>query len=215
MEPILGLDSGVANTIITAITTLLSAFIGGVIGSVATRRATERGLAHSLSMAEANRRATLRGVLLGIRTELELLFEIYQEEMKDELSSFEEGKAVYFTLPIYQDIFTVYESNCSSIGQIEEDALRRAIIRTYLLAKSLVNAHTYNNRLIEKYEKLTREDTGGLAAKEAFNQMKDYGAQIIGTYEEAKKSLTECFELIDSSELSRGESSAHVRFAAG
>ena len=207
MDPLFGLDSNVANTIITALASLVSALIGGVIAALATRKATERALKYSLTMEQANRYAVLRGVLLGIRTELELLLEIYRGEMESEIESLKAGQGVRVTLPIYQNVFTVYESNCSLIGQLEEDELRKSIIRTYLLAKSVVNAHTYNNKLIEEYEARVREGTSKLAKDNAFRQIQDYGTQVKSAYEEAKKSLIQCFALIDDSELLKGSMS--------
>lgn len=197
MEPFFGIDPGIANTIITAIASLLSALLGGLIAALATSKATRQALGHSLALEQTNRVATLRGVLLGIRTELEVLFEIYQLEMQEELESFKEGQAIYLTLPIYQHVFTVYESNCSLIGQIRDDELRESIIRTYLLAKSLINAHTYNNKLIEKYERITHESPGSLAVNKSFDEMKHYGAEIKATYDEASASLNDCLARIE------------------
>lgn len=198
MEPLFGIDAGIANTIITAIASLLSALLGGFIAALATSKATKQALGHSLALEQTNRVATLRGVLLGIRTELEVLFEIYHQEMQEELESFRGGQAIYLTLPIYQHVFTVYESNCSLIGQITNDELRKSIIRTYLLSKSLVNAHTYNNKLIERYERITHEAPGSSALKNSFDEMKHYGAQIKATYDEATASFRDCLTRIES-----------------
>ncbi|HEY6229653.1 MAG TPA: hypothetical protein VIW64_00185 [Pyrinomonadaceae bacterium] len=201
MDRLFGLDPNVANTVITAITTLIAAVVGGVIAAWATRGATKRALKHSLTMEQRNRGAVLRGVLLGIRTELELLLEIYRGEMELEMESLKEGQGIHVTLPIYQNVFTVYESNCSLIGQIEDDELRKAIIRTYLLAKSLVNAHTYNNKLIEEYDAQMRDGTNRLFQQNAFRRIQDYGSQVKLSYEEAKDSLNKCFALMDRSDL--------------
>lgn len=201
MNPLFGLDPNVANTLITAVFSLMAAVIGGVIAALATRKATERALTHSLTMEKVNRRAVLRGVLLGIRTELEVLFEIYRVEMESEIESLKEGQGIHVTLPIYENVFTVYESNCSLIGQLDEDELRKSIIRTYLLAKSLVNAHTYNNKLLEDYAARVREEASTLVQNNAFARIQDYGAQVKATYEEANKSLIKCFALMSQTEL--------------
>jgi hypothetical protein len=198
MEPLFGLKPEVANTIITAIAMLFSALLGGLIAAWATKRATERALNQSLAIQEDNRRAVLRGVILGIRSELEVLWALYKSEMEAEINKLQSGKGIWITLPIYESYFTVYDSNCSLLGQIADDELRNSIVRAYLAAKSLINAHKHNNELILNY---SRPDSDPLAQILASARVNDYGSNIKETYEEASRSAQECLRLIQESEL--------------
>jgi hypothetical protein len=201
MEPLFGLKPEVANTIITAIASLLSAFLGGYIAARATKKSTERALASSLAVQEDNRRAVLRGVILGIRTELEAILELYRSEMETELSELKSGEGVWITLPIYQSYFTVYESNCSLLGQINNDELRKAIIQAYLAAKSLINTHQHNNQLIANHDKLVRESAAAFMVARAKNEVNSYGSSVMSVYDQATKTTQECLSLINRSEL--------------
>ena len=48
------------------------------------------------------------------------------------------------------DYFTVYTSNAFLIGQIKNNDLRKAIVRTYTLSKSLLDSLRINNHFVEQ-----------------------------------------------------------------
>lgn len=199
MEPLFGLKPEVANTIIVAVTSLASALLGGLIAAVATWNANKRALSHNLALQDNTRRETLRGVLLGIHAELEVVLEIYRIEMEPEIGSLKAGEGIWTTLPIYEKYFTVYESNCELLGQIPEDELRKAIIRAYMMAKSLVNAHKLNNQMIANHDQLEIQSAPAFMIARAKNRVDSYGTQIQMTYREAAKSAGHCLKLIEES----------------
>jgi hypothetical protein len=201
MEPLFGLKPEVANTIIIAVTSLFSAFVGGWIGARATKKATERALCQSLVVQKDNRRQKLRGVILGIQAELEVIWEVYRIEMEPEISNLREGEGIWTTLPMYEQYFTVYESNCELIGQVPDDELRKAIIRAYMMAKSLVNAHKLNNQFIANHTELETHSAPAFMISRAKNEVLSYGIQIQLTYREAAKSTEYCLNLINASDL--------------
>jgi hypothetical protein len=203
MQPLFGLNPEVANTIITAIALLLSALLGGLIAARATKKATERALSQSLVLQNDTRRETLRGVLLGIQAELGVVLEIYRIEMEPEISDLKPGEGVWTTLPIYEKYFTVYESNCEFLGQIPDDELREAIIRAYMMAKSLINAHKLNNQLIANHNQLEIQNAPAFMIARAKNEVLSYGPQIQMTYREAAKNAEHCLKLIKASDLAK------------
>jgi hypothetical protein len=169
----------------------VSALIGGMIVAVATLIATKITLDRSVHMEAEHRRDILRGMLRGIRTELSVLWDIYEKEMdSDPLKE-------WHVLP--ENYFTVYESNCSSIGQIDDDPLRSSIITTYLLAKSLLNAHLHNNILhqeFRQFENITVEH--GKARK----RMEEYqSGSLAPLRERARQSFLLCMDRFDASQL--------------
>ena len=201
MEPLFGLKPEVANTIIVAVASLLSALLGGLIAARATKKATERALRESLVVQSDNRRQRLRGVILGIQAELEVIWETYRIEMEPDISNLKEGEGIWTTLPMYEEYFTVYESNCELIGQIPDDELRKAIIRAYMMAKSLVNAHKLNNQLIARHTEFEMHNAPAFMVSRAKNEVLNYGIQIQLTYLEAVKRAEHCLNLIKASDL--------------
>jgi hypothetical protein len=139
--------------------------------------------------------------LLGIFTELQVVLEIYRIEMEPDISSLKPGEGVWTTLPMYERYFTVYESNCALLGQIADDELRKAIIRAYMLAKSLVNAHKLNNQLIAIHNDLETRDAPAFMISRAKNEVLSYGSQIQLTYHAAVKSIDDCLGLIEGSPM--------------
>ncbi len=201
MEPLFGLKPEVANTIIVAVTSLVSALLGGLIAAGATWKANKRALSHNLALQDNARRETLRGVLLGIHTELQVVLEIYRIEMEPEISNLKPGEGIWTTLPIYEQYFTVYESNCELLGQIPEDELRKAIIRAYMMAKSLVNAHKLNNQMIANHGQLEIQSAPAFMIARAKDRVDSYGLQIQMTYREAAKTAEYCLKLIEASDF--------------
>ena len=176
--------------IATAVIGGASGLLGGVIVALATLRATKLAFKHSLDSETKNRRAVVGGVQLGIKTEMEVLWEIYEKELEgDPLKE-------WHILP--ENYFTVYESNCSYIGQIEEDDLRTAIITTYLLAKSLLNAHLHNNALHERCKQLANN---AVELAKAQKEKEDYQrVSLIPLRQRARESFLNCLKLFPSSQ---------------
>jgi hypothetical protein len=156
------MDPNIFAAIIGGVSGLGGAIIGGVIAARATNRATKQANDHALLLQQTAQTAIVHGVLLGIRAEIVTLWEIYSSEFGKILEELGDGQAFVYHYPLYQNYFTVYESNAPLFGQIPDDQLRKAIVTTYLKARGLIDAHLYNNHLIEKCNELqrVRDETG-------------------------------------------------------
>lgn len=186
MTPLFVVNSEIASAVIGG----ASGVLGGMIVAFATLRATRLAFKHSLDSERKNRRAVVGGVQLGIKTELEVLWGIYEKEM--------EGDPLREWHILPESYFTVYESNCSYIGQIEEDDLRTEIITTYLLAKSLLNAHLHNNALHERCKQFANNS---VELAKAQREKEDYQmVSLIPLRQRARESFLNCMKLFASSQ---------------
>ena len=173
----------------------ISAVIGGLIVAVATLIATWVALKHSRTADAEHRSSLLRGVLRGIQTELNAMKVAYVEEMKTGPYS------EWHILPV--DYFTVYETNCSFIGQIEEDDLRDSIITAYLAARTLINAHIHNNLLHDKCKQARGNED---MLREACEELEAYRSSLDLARDRALDIVDRCQELLEESELLRPSS---------
>lgn len=88
----------------------------------------------------------------AISDEAETLFKSYMEGIGAALEALPDGQPLFWYYPVTQEYFTVYTSNAALIGRLSNPELRRRIVRTYALARSLIDASRLNNSYFEKYE---------------------------------------------------------------
>src|SRR5712692_3255191 len=120
-------------------TALVAAIIGGMITARATTKATQRANEHTLRLEQQKHDDAVRGVLLGLRAEISTLWDIYSTEFGAVIEQLPEGEEFSYIYPLYQNYFTVYESNAHLFGHIPDDNLRQAIVATYLKARGLID----------------------------------------------------------------------------
>jgi hypothetical protein len=205
------MDPNVVAAIIGGASGLGGAIIGGVIAARATNKSTNQANAYALQMQQAAQNATVRGVLLGIRAEITTLWDIYTAEFGAVFEQLNDGEAFLYHYPLYQNYFSVYESNAPLFGQILDDELRKSIVTTYLKGRGLIDSHLYNNQLIEKYNALQRlrDDTGSARYTALIDAelagLNQYGTFMKQSYFEMKALVSDLTERID----------AHVRLMEG
>jgi len=137
---------------------LISALIGAVIGGIftsATAWWVTRTAHQNLLLAQReNQEALIIGLLQGLRTEVETIWNIYEEKFGEAIELFMADQLISkkYHLYLYRTYFIVYDSNGSLIGQIPDSELRTEIVAGYLKAKELIDAHLHNNELVQKLE---------------------------------------------------------------
>ncbi len=60
----------------------------------------------------------------------------------------------WYSYPLTTDYFIIYKANCSKIGKIKNDELRKTIISIYSTANFFLDCLRTNNNCIEYYEKI-------------------------------------------------------------
>lgn len=88
----------------------------------------------------------------AIHDELETVYERYQETMGARLESLCENEPLNFYYPLVSDFFSVYNGNTFLIGRINDNDLRKQIIKTYTLSKGMADSFRLNNDLVHKFE---------------------------------------------------------------
>lgn len=133
-----------------------SAFVGVLIGSCVTGYftilAVKKAHLNNLELAERNENALIEGLMQSIHDEIDLVFEEYKKTVGDLVGALEKDGALNFYYPITGDFFTIFNSNAFLIGRIKDLDLRRQIIKTYILAKGMVDNFKLNNDFVHKYE---------------------------------------------------------------
>jgi hypothetical protein len=57
-----------------------------------------------------------------------------------------------------QQYFNFYDSNAQYLGHVKDHELRTSIVRTYTLAKGLIDSHLINNDLLQQYNAISALD---------------------------------------------------------
>ena len=116
------------------------AVIGGLLTGYFALRSTDKSFKNQQQHADDNEKKVIRGLLQAIHDEVETIWDRYQETMGAQLETLKEGEALLFYYPLVSDFFTVYNGNSFLIGRIPNNDLRRQIIKTYTLAKGMVDS---------------------------------------------------------------------------
>ena len=131
---------------------ITGAIIGGVIAGYFSLRATNNAFKNQKEHAEENEKKLIKGVLQAIHDEIETIFDRYQEAMGSTVESLQNNKLLNCYYPLVSDFFAIYNTNSLLIGRIPDNDLRKQIIKTYTLAKGIVDSFRLNNDLVAKYE---------------------------------------------------------------
>jgi hypothetical protein len=137
-------------------TSFCSAIIAGSVGGLITGyfmlRSTQKSFDNQKEQLELNEAKLIKGLLQAIHDEVETLLERYQDTMGPRLDSLKDGEVLAYYYPLMSDYFTVYDGNSFLIGRIPDNDLRKQIIKSYTLAKAMIDSFRFNNDLLQKYE---------------------------------------------------------------
>lgn len=136
--------------VLTFIITLAGAVTGGLIAGYFSLTATREAHRHQKTLAEENEKLIISSLLQAIHDELETIFDRYQDSMGNRLESLNDGEPLYFYYPLVSDFFTVYHGNSFLLGRIKDNDLRKSIIKTYTIAKGMVDSFKLNNDMVHK-----------------------------------------------------------------
>jgi hypothetical protein len=128
------------------------AVLGGLITGFFALRSTDKAHKHQQELSDENEEKTIQGLLQAIHDEIETVWDRYQDTMGARIDVLKEGEALAFYYPLVSDFFTVYNGNSFLIGRIPDNDLRKQIIKTYTLAKGMVDSFRLNNDLVHKFE---------------------------------------------------------------
>jgi len=120
------------------------AIIGGLITGYFALKTTKKAHENQLEQVTQNEKKLIQGLLQAIHDEVETVFERYQENMGAKLESLKDGEALLLYYPLVSDFFTVYNGNSFLLGRIPDNDLRKQIIKTYTLAKGMVDSYRLN-----------------------------------------------------------------------
>ena len=170
---------------------IAGAITGGVLTGVFSLLASQKSYKNQQEHSDKNEEKIIAGLLQSIHNEIETVFDRYQESMGARLESLNDGGALIYYYPLVSDFFTVYNGNSFLIGRIPNNDLRKQIIKTYTLAKGMVDSFRMNNDLVSKWEfseKLYAESKNDVHKEQAiahFASLIDYAK----TLKESHKTL--------------------------
>ncbi len=136
------------SNIISGLIGLGGACIGGLITIIVARQSFE----NQKKQANDNEKKLIQSLLQAIHDEIETVHDRYQETMGIKLENLQDDTGLTFYYPLVSDYFSVYNGNTFLIGRIDNNDLRKQIIKTYTLLKGMVDSFRLNNDLVHKYE---------------------------------------------------------------
>ena len=146
----------------------------------------------SIEREQKKEKEDLEGLLLSIKDEVSVNMEMAHQTIGIALENTEPGTAFYFTFPVQEDPFYIYNSITNRLHLIKDEKLRFQIIKTYGVAKGVVQTFRFNNELVAKIELARRMQLSNGAFRDAMGaqlveaQIREYGDKVRGQYAQVK-----------------------------
>ncbi|WP_171956059.1 hypothetical protein [Stenotrophomonas maltophilia] len=125
---------------------------GSFVGWWGSSRSTSRAIDAQDTRDKNAEKSEIRAILQAIRDEVHTLAEVHMEGGGGNIKAASGNEPIAMFYPISDHYFTTFETNASRIGKVTDAAIRRQIIRTYVLFKSLVDTIRLNNHFSGKLE---------------------------------------------------------------
>lgn len=183
-----------------------SGLIGAAVGGWFTLYATNKAIKSTYEAQEKEEERQIRSLLSSIGVELNALWQFHQRRIGEKIETIREGEAVLFYYPLTQDYFTVYNTNASFVGRLDDSELRKAIVVTYNKCKKVVDGFIYNNALFVDYQQMKYEsielgkDNLNLGAK--LHEMEQYALVMQQDHIELKRYVEHLLELLEKRKIS-------------
>lgn len=176
---------------------ITGAIIGGLLTGYFALKTTKKAHENQLEQVNQNEKKLIQGLLQAIHDEVETVFERYQENMGAKLESLKDGEALLLYYPLVSDFFTVYNGNSFLLGRIPDNDLRKQIIKTYTLAKGMVDSYRLNNDLNQKFEhwhQVFQESKNEIHQQKAaaqFGALVEYAKTLKTNHQEVKTEIAQ------------------------
>lgn len=124
-------------------------FLGATVGANLSNKANERN--RKIESCERKIRE-----FSAVKCEIDYLLERYWNVYGNEIVSTQEGMPIREFSLSKGEYFVIFSNNSSCVGDIKSENTRESIIKTYILAKAIIEEFEENNKTIKdlEYKKL-------------------------------------------------------------
>jgi hypothetical protein len=134
--------------------------------------------------------------LHAIREELIQLWLMMAEDIARPIETLDPKNKLLPYWPCYQSYFSIFDSNAAQIGLIENEPLRTSLVRTFMLAKRLIDQYQNYNRIEAK---MTAQASQPLGIPADATYARHAGAfALVATYQSLKSSVELSRNLLDA-----------------
>jgi hypothetical protein len=186
-----------------SLTSAFAAFIAVTGALLAVRLAYRNASKIQFEEAELHRqrertaeRERVIGVLHAIREELIQLWLMMAEDIAKPIETLDPKKKLLPYWPCYQSYFSIFDSNAAAIGRIENETLRTNLVRTFMLAKRLIDQYQNYNRIEDKLAAGSSQ-LSGVPADTTYARHAGAFA-LVATYQALKASMEQSRNLLDA-----------------
>ncbi len=183
-----------------------SGLIGAAVGGWFTLYATNKAIKSTYEAEEREEERAIRSLLSSIGVELNTLWQFHQRRIGLAIEGLKAGEPLLFYYPLTQDYFTIYNTNASFVGRLDDAELRKAIVVTYNKCKKVVDGFIYNNALFVDYQQMryqtveSGKENPNLAAK--LDELQQFAEAIKADHFELKQYVDHLLALLEQRNIS-------------
>lgn len=183
-----------------------SGLVGAAVGGIFTLYATNKTIKATYEAEERQEQVEIRSLLSSMGVELNALWQFHQRRIGLKVEELKEGEAVLFYYPLTQDYFTIYNSNASFVGRLDDTELRKVIVVTYNKCKKVVDGFIYNNALFVDYQRMRYDtlETGNQNPNQAakLQELQQYAQIIKADHFELKSYVEHFISMLEQRQIS-------------
>jgi len=187
----------IASASLAIVGSIGGAVIGVNLGNKNARKVQQEEANRELERDRQTEAVRLNAMLQALREELSVSWNIYvvQVGQSVENASNDKQKPLPFW-PCYGDYLVVFRANAANLGMIKNDALRKALVATYIFAEGHIETYQTYNRFLADYQH--SDPSVGLNFGLALSALQDYHPRLIRSHNALKGLTKECCDLLDA-----------------
>ncbi len=141
--------------------------------------------------------------LESIRIELQTINDEHMKQAGQALDSLKEGDPFLVKQNITENYFTIYETHCLLLNDVNDERVKHSIARTYFHLKSFIDSIRTNNKLVEDYEEFSLKYEHSKLGYDSdrktksLNTLVTYARSLKRSHNSIQKNINEAFLAIE------------------
>ena len=188
-------------TIVSGVIVLFAALIGVHLGNRNARKVQQQEAKDQRERDRETEAARFNAFLQAIQEEISASWNIYVLQVGHMLENEAAAAKGLPYWPCYGDYFEVFKANANNIGMVKNEALRNALITTYILARSHIDTYQAYNRSLSDLDQIKSPENVPHHTSRAIlgsKLLSDYSPRLIKSHNTFKRAVENCLKLLDA-----------------
>ncbi len=150
---------------------LSAAVAGGLVGGGFTCLGLLINISNERRKSSAAEHHEVVAFCQAIATELHCVVGRYMDSVGTSMEQHDRTQPFAYFYPVFEDYFTIFNSNASMVGKIQDRDLRSEMVQVYIIGKALLDTYKLNNQIVVNWQEAQHSaDRSGVAQDQLYAQ---------------------------------------------